>query len=497
MKTTQKQLFLSNTLTRTKEVFVPLDKKLVKIYSCGPTVYRDVHVGNMRAFHYADLLNKVIKHILWLPTKHVMNLTDVWHLKWDGDKGEDKMEIWAKRDNLTARQLADRYIAVFFDAIESMRLTAFDDFPRATDYIQEQIDMIATLQKKWYTYDIQWDGIYMNTAKVKNYGALAQLDKQEQQAGARIDDSAKKRHTDFALWKYSKPDEKRHMERNSPRWVWYPWWHIECSAMATALLWDRFDIHTWWDDHIWVHHPNEIAQTECCTWHKRVNYRLHNQMLNLWWKKMAKSEWGLITVRKLEDLWYDALDLKYLFSTWHYKNFLERWAHNQDVSRLDESRKARLKLNNALQPYLSEKDFCETATYETLEESLTTQEAKNFLNNISDSFLDDLNSCKALSLIHPAIKDLTTEKARVILWSDMHILMLWISDKVEKKESDAIPAHIQELAQSRLDAKNNKDRATADVLRYEIIQAGFDIKDTKDGFEIEKTKPALFKKDSL
>jgi len=468
-------LFLSNTLTKKKEAFVPIDPRNVRIYSCGPTVYRDVHIGNMRAFSFASLLNSVIREILGYPVTHVMNLTDVWHLKGDWDDGEDKMEVGAKRDNITARELAERYTAVFFDAMKKMRLTTITHFPKATDHIPEQIAMVQTLESKGYTYLIPGDGIYMDTSKVPNYGHLAWLDQQDQQGWARIANDAKRHPNDFALRKLSKPNEKRHMERDSPWWKGYPGRHIECSAMACKYLGYHFDIHTGWVDHIGVHHTNEIAQTECCSEHKRVNYRLHNQFLNLGGKKMAKSEGGLITVKSLEEQGYDPLDLKYLFLTGQYTNFLDF-----SLEKLDASKQARRKLSDALKPWFMS---YETMTLAQLTQSLDDPDAKTLMTSCIDALCDDLATPKVLALIHPALKTLTDQTARVILWLDQHVLKIGLGEATNEK---AIPDAIRDLADRRLHAKKNKQWADADHLRAAIHEAGWTINDTPNGYELRK-----------
>ena len=246
----EKKLHIYDTMSRQKVEFVSLmqewKKDFVWIYSCGPTVYWNPHIWNMRAFAFADLLRNIIKNVLWYPTKHVMNLTDVGHLTDDGDEWEDKMEKWAKRENKTVWELADMYIEKFYSYLDKLQIDKFDVMPRATDHIKEQIEMVKTLEEKWYTYEIPDDGIYMDTSKVEDYGKLAWLANQERIAWARIQNDNKKNDTDFALWKFSPKDQKRQMERNSPWWVWFPGWHIECSAMSSKYLWDQFDIHTWW-----------------------------------------------------------------------------------------------------------------------------------------------------------------------------------------------------------------------------------------------------------
>ena len=479
-----------NTMTHKKEDFIPrIDEgkaDFVWIYSCWPTVYRNPHIGNMRAFSFADLLRNTIKNILWYPTKHIMNLTDVWHLTDDWDDGEDKMEKWAKRENKTVRELADMYIAKFYEYLDSLKIEKFDVFCRATDHIQEQIDMIKTLEEKWYTYEIPNDGIYMDTSKIDDYGKLAWLENQSLKAWARIQNENKKNPTDFSLRKFSPKWEKRQMERNSPRWVWFPGWHLECSAMSSKYLWEQFDIHTGWVDHIWVHHTNEIAQSECTFWLKpRVKYRMHNQFLNLGWKKVSKSEWWLVTVEDLEKEWYSGLDLKMLYYTAHYRSFLD---FNQDV--LDQAQKQRYNIIKKIYKFLG--DVVELkGSYRDVESQLNTSEWKDFLNNTVSSILDDLNTPKLLAEINKALHNPNSEIISIIKRLDNSLLRLNLFDfsilsSWAKSKDIEIPQEIEQLAEERAEAKKNKDRATADKIRDDLKSQWRNILDNKDWFEIEK-----------
>ncbi len=478
-------------MTRQKEEFIPLmedpnytwpKKDFVGLYSCWPTVYRDPHIWNMRAFSFADLLRNTIQNVLWYNTKTVMNMTDVWHLTDDWDDGEDKMEKWAKRENKTVRELADIYINKFYKYLDKLDIKPFDTMPRATDHIKEQIDMIKTLQQKWYTYEISWDGIYMDTSKIEDYGKLSWLKNQSIKAWARIQNENKKNSTDFSLRKFSKNWEKRQMERESPWWIGFPGWHIECSAMSSKYLWEQFDIHTWWVDHIWVHHTNEIAQSECAYWQKPwVKYRMHNQFLNLGWKKVSKSEWWLVTVDDIEAQWYDGLDLKMLYYTAHYRSFLD---FNSDV--LEQAKQQRQNIIKKLSKIEFSK--IDANSYLELEEKLKTTEWKQFLNNALESILDDLNTPKLLAEINKALHNPNSEVASVIYRLDQKLLRLDLFDFsiLEQKEKVKIPSNIQDLAQKRREAKQSKDWATADCVRDELISLWRKILDRPDWFDIEK-----------
>ena len=480
-----KKLYIYNSMSRMKEEFIPLmdEWKATEIgmYSCWPTVYRNPHIWNMRAFTFDDLLRNVIKNVLWYPIKSVMNLTDVWHLTDDWDEWEDKMEKWAKRENKTVWELADIYIQKFYSYLDKLQIDKFDVMPRATDHIQEQIDMVKILEEKWYTYEIPNDGIYMDTSKVEDYGKLTWLENQERIAWARIQNDNKKNNTDFALWKFSPKDQKRQMERDSPRWVWFPGRHIECSAMSSKYLWDQFDIHTWWVDHIWVHHTNEIAQSECAFWKKpRVKYWMHNQFLNLWGKKLSKSTWWLITVDDLEEKWYSALDLKLLYYTAHYRNFLD---FNETV--LEQSKVQRKNLIKKISH--TERIDLKWKNYKEVANELRTGEWIKFLSDCLDALLDDLNSPKLLATINSWLKNPTPEIIWTIVWLDKNVMkldLLWEKEKLNW--TDEIPTEITELANQRLQAKQEKNYVLADELRNHIHEKWFSIKDIPWWFEIEK-----------
>src|SRR3990167_8707485 len=232
-----------NTLSRKKEVFKPINKKEVKVYTCGPTVYWYQHIGNMRAYLFSDILKRVLLYDSY-KVKHVINITDVGHLTSDADEGEDKIEKAAKKENKSAREIADFYFNVFKNDLEKLNIILPEKFPRASEHVKEQIEIIKKLEKKGLTYKTS-DGIYFDTGKSKNYGGLARLKKINIQAGKRISVGEKKNPTDFALWKFSSSQEgKRQQEWDTPWGIGFPGWHIECSAMSMKYLGESFDIHT-------------------------------------------------------------------------------------------------------------------------------------------------------------------------------------------------------------------------------------------------------------
>ncbi len=253
-------LQLYDTWTRSVREFTSLKPGEVGLYTCGPTVYDYQHIGNYRTFMFEDGLKRVLK-LNGYRVNHVMNITDVGHLVSDADDGEDKMEKGSRRTGKTAWDIAALYTESFVGDLKLLGI----DFPttlcKATDNIPEQIAFVQEIEKKGYTYRTS-DGIYFDTAKQPSYGYLGRLDIAGLQAGARVDLGEKKNSTDYALWKFSKPEDQRQMEWDSPWGRGFPGWHIECSAMAHKYLGEYFDIHCGGEDHITVHHPNEISQTE-------------------------------------------------------------------------------------------------------------------------------------------------------------------------------------------------------------------------------------------
>ncbi len=445
-------LKLYNTLSRSLEEFVPIDPSNVRIYSCGPTVYGAPHIGNMRKYFIDDLLKNTIKHICGYPTTHVVNITDVGHLtgenEGDADHGEDKMEKWARREWLTARDVAKKYEALFHENCRTLLLDAFDITPRATDHIAEQIAMIKQLEDRWYTYTIANDGIYMDTSSIESYGQLMWPHYKEHiawlQSGARIDDEGKRNTTDFALRKFNTTGKKRDMERESPRWVGFPGRHIECSAMSIKYLGTHFDIHTGGIDHIPVHHSNEIVQSECsCAEHPWVNYRIHYQFLNINGQKISKSLGNVITLQDVFDKWYTAQDIRYFFFQAHYRSF-------QDFTRehLEAASKWRKKLrlvSDAWYPYAE----------------------------VTATLLNDLNTAAFLAELH---KHGISEKLN-------SIYKLYTSDE---ERIITMPINIQELAEQRRQAKANKDYIKADAIRKQINEAWRESHDSKEWYILQK-----------
>lgn len=312
-------LKLYNTRTRKLEIFHPLHDEQVGLYTCGPTVYSTAHIGNLRTYIFEDVLRRTLE-LNGYAVKHVMNITDVGHLTSDADTGADKIEQAAKTEHKSAYDIAAAHTREFFDDLKLLNIEAPTVVLKATETIDLQIDLIKKLEAKGVTYKIS-DGIYFDTSKFPAYGQLSQQPSADKKAGARVEVNAEKKHpTDFALWKFSKPEDKRQMEWSSPWGTGFPGWHIECSAMSMKELGEQFDIHTGGVDHIAVHHENEIAQSEAATGkHPFVNVWMHGEFLKLPGKRMGKSEGNKITLQEVIAKHIHPLAYRYLCLQTHYR----------------------------------------------------------------------------------------------------------------------------------------------------------------------------------
>ena len=304
-----KKLKLYNTLSREVETFKTLEKGVVRMYSCGPTVYSYPHIGNMRAYVFSDLVKRVLLTEGY-NVINAINITDVGHLTSDADDGEDKLEKEAKKQNKTAYEIADYFTDIFMRYLKDLNIVEATVYPKATDHIEEQINMVLGLEDKGFTY-VTSDGVYFDTSKFPTYADFAKIDIDGLSEGSRVEVNKEKRNkTDFALWKFSTKEENREMEWESPWGLGFPGWHMECSAMILKHLGEQIDIHTGGIDHIPIHHTNEIAQTESFTGKKFSNFWMHINFLQLEKKddeeaseedKMSKSKGNIITIDDLSE----------------------------------------------------------------------------------------------------------------------------------------------------------------------------------------------------
>lgn len=472
------KLKIYNTMSRQKEEFVPLmedpnynwpKKDFVWMYSCWPTVYRDPSIWNYRATFTADLIRNTLK-LFWYKVISVMNITDVGHLTSDADDGEDKLEKWAKREWISVWEVAKKYENIFMKGMKALNIDTFDVMPKATDHIAEQISLIQKLEEKAYTYEVPGDWIYMDTSKVENYWELMWPNYKKRledlNAWIRVDMWWKRNPTDFALWKFSPQNEKRQMEWDSPRWIWFPGWHIECSAMSSKYLGEQFDIHHWWADHITIHHPNEVAQSECGFGvHPWVKSWVHNEFLQVDWGKMSKSLWNVYTLEDVQKRWYSPLDLKYFYFMAQYSNFQNFTWEQLDVAK--NTRQALIKKLQWREELKDRKEF----------------ENDPFFKEAMEAISDNINTPKLLAIIQSSLNNVNENTYAIITFFENNFLKLWLFEEQEKVE---IPSEIQELAQKRREAKKNKDWGTADSLRDQLTSLWWKILDRPDGFEVEK-----------
>ena len=289
------EIQLTNTLTRKKEAFKPIQSGKAGIYACGPTVYSTPSVGNYRTFLFTDLLRRVLT-FNGLEVKLVMNITDVGHLTDDNDEGEDKMIVAMRREGKTAWEIAEHYTEQFLQDMQRLNILEPTVLPKATDHIDQQINMIQEIEQRGFAYTIS-DGVYFDTSKLSEYGKLSGQSLDEKEEGARVAVNPEKRHaSDFALWKFSPEGVKRDMEWDSPWGKGFPGWHIECSAMSETYLGSTFDIHTGGRDLAPVHHENEIAQSVGANGKEAVHIWMHGEFLQIDGGKMSKSLNNVYTI---------------------------------------------------------------------------------------------------------------------------------------------------------------------------------------------------------
>ncbi len=409
------KLYFYNTLKREKELFLPLSKSKILVYSCGPTVYHYAHIGNLRAFVFADILNNTLRQNGYT-VKHQINITDVGHLVSDDDEGEDKMEKGSLREGKSVWEVAEFYTKAFFADLLDLNIDR-EKFiwTKATDYIKEQIEMVKLLEEKNYTYKTS-DGLYFDTSKFERYTELANIDIEGLQKGKRIVDenNEKRNKTDFALWKFSPKDKKRQMEWDSPWGVGFPGWHIECSSMSRAVLGPHIDIHTGGVDLIPVHHTNEIAQSESSLedGQRFVNYWMHVNFLNADKEKMSKSSGDFLRLENLKEKNFSPLSYRYLLLMTHYRKELKFSWESLEAA------------NNAYQKLLKKfKTIVENGQKRVSLEELTF-EANNYKEKFEEAMNDDLNTSIALAKMWSLINDksiLDTEKHTLILYFDKYL----------------------------------------------------------------------------
>lgn len=460
-----------NTLSGEKELFTPLSSRVVRMYNCGPTVYGTQHIGNMRAAVFADTIRRTL--MLWgYRVQQVINLTDFGHLSSDADEGDDKMTVGLKREGMeltleNMRVLADRYAAEYFEDIEKLGVPLSQiTFPRASNYIPNQISLIKALEEKGYAYPTE-DGVYYDVSRFPAYGKLGRINLSGLEAGARVAASNKRGPYDFILWKSDKA-----LGWQSPWGLGFPGWHIECTAMIFEILGKQIDIHTGGIEHIPVHHNNEIAQAEGATGKQFVKYWLHNDHITIEGKKISKSLGNTIYVHNITDRGINPLVLRYWFMTAHYKS-----SANFTWDALDAAAKAFTRLQRTF--------------YEDLPKRGNPSE--QFIADFTEALGNDLDTPKALALVWDMLRDTSvspTQKHGNLLFADK-VLDFGLRKKPTDSVSlsvatETLPEEVRTKVAAREEARANKNYAESDRLRDELKALGYEIDDKSEGPSVRK-----------
>lgn len=513
-------LTLHNTLTRTTEPFTSQKPGEVLLYTCGPTVYNYLHVGNWAAYIYWDTLVRTLEASNYA-VHRVMNITDVGHLTSDEDEGEDKLQKGARREGKTAWEVAEYYGADFLAGMTRLNLRPPEHITKATDYIAEQLALVRVLKDKGYTYQID-DGIYFDTAKFPTYADFASLDLAAQQAGARVEFNSEKRNpSDFALWKFSPKDEQRDMEWETPKdllepqqsrslasaaehlqpeldqtsgllssaarsrsededseetngdkVMGFPGWHLECSAMAMSLLGNTLDIHTGGIDHIPVHHTNEIAQSEAASGKRFSNYWLHNNHLKVDGTKISKSLGNGYTLDQLEERGFSPLDYRMFVLQSHYRS--------EGNFTFDNLQAAKNRL-----AHWREVAVLRHQTHNTLEdESDKTVALRATAGAITEALADDLNTPEALKLVDEAFGALEGTATKYIHRVSLVTLFETIDHLLGLDLIATTPDISDEQKRRILErqrAREEKNWAKSDEMRDELLAEGVALRDTSGG----------------
>lgn len=455
-----------NTLTRSKEEFVPLNPGKVKMYVCGPTVYNFFHVGNARTFIIFDTVRRYFEYRGY-EVEFIQNFTDI----------DDKMIKKANEDNTTVKEVGDKYIAEYYQDADGLNIERATCNPRATEFIDDIIEFVSGLIEKGFAYEVNGD-VYFRTKKFEGYGKLIKQNLEDLQAGARINvDERKEDPMDFAIWKAQKPGEPAW---ESPWGPGRPGWHIECSCMAKKLLGETIDIHAGGMDLAFPHHENEIAQSEARSGKTFSNYWMHNEYININNEKMSKSKGNFFTVRDISKL-YDLEIVRLFMLSTHYRNPI-----NFSDEILNQSKAGLERLYNAkerLEFIISKlSDNAENAEELKLEEELNS-----FRQRFIEAMDDDLNTADALSIVFELARFMnsnvnensTKEFAKKVL--DEFNELTSVLNIVNKKQDDMLDEEIEALIQKRTEAKKNRDFKLADEIRDELLEKGIILEDTRQG----------------
>ncbi len=460
------QLRFYNTFTRKKEDFVPVKPHQAGIYSCGPTVYKYAHIGNLRAYVFMDELRRVLEYNGY-KVKSVMNITDVGHLVSDADDGEDKMSKSAHETGKTPLEIASFYTDQFMKDIDALNIKRPTVCPKATDNIPEMIAVVQSLLDKGYAYETE-DGIYFSVEKFPDYGKLSGINLADQRHGARVEVNSFKRHpVDFALWKKAAPN---HLQQwDSPWGKGFPGWHIECTAMSKKYLGEVFDIHTGGVDHIPIHHENEIAQAECWLGHPAVHYWMHSEFMLIDGGKMSKSLGNTYTISDLVAKGYSPVVFRYFCLNVQYRQKINFTWEAMDAAKAAYNKLCAQLVSHKNSPARTEKSILD-----------------DFHNKFEEAINDDLNIPLAIGVLWTMLKlPKSCDVYKLALDFDRVFALDFDKVKEEKKEI-VIPDNVKQLAETRLQARKAKNWAESDRLREELSALGYSVKDTADGYELSE-----------
>lgn len=460
---------LYNTLTKKVEEFIPNVSGKVKMYTCGPTVYHFAHIGNLRTYISEDVLEKGLK-FLGYDVLRAMNITDVGHMVGDGDSGEDKMLVAAKRENKTSIEIAKYYTDCFFDDCRKLNIRKPDIVSKATDNVDIYIKMISKMLDNEQAY-ISDGNVYFDTSKFKNYYELSGRNSDDLMVAVRDDikeDTAKHNPFDFGLWFTNSKFNNQELQWDSPWGRGYPGWHIECSGISIKNLGEYLDIHCGAEDAIFPHHTNEIAQSEAYLGHKWCNYWLHFGFLNDESGKMSKSKGEFLTVSLLEEKGYNPLSYRYLCLNSYYHSQL---TFSYDI--LDGAQNAYMKLKNKVS--------------RLKQDSVDLEKYDKYINKFKKEIEDDLNTSNMITLVYDVLKDdeLTDGTKFKIIEKFDEVLSLDLTVCEDVNISKELESEILTKINERKIAKENKEFAVADSIRDELLAKGIKLIDTRDGTTYE------------
>lgn len=460
-----------NTMSRSVELFRPIQSGKVGLYTCGPTVYNYAHIGNLRTFLFEDLLKRTLTYAGYFVT-HVMNITDVGHLTGDGDEGEDKIEKMAHKTGQTVWEIADFYTKAFFKDYDALNIIRPAVVCKATDHIADMIALIQRLEKGGHTY-VSGGNVYFDISSIPDYGKLARLKLDGLQDASRDDvfvDGNKRNPKDFVLWFTKSKFGEQAMMWDSPWGRGFPGWHIECSAMSMKYLGEHFDIHCGGIDAIPVHHTNEIAQSEAATGRTWVNYWMHGEFLLDDRGKMSKSNGEFLTLGVLQEKGYDPMDYRYFCLGGHYRSQLKF-----SYTSLDGAREARNGVVSRIRDLLDQGAKAG---------SLQSEAAKAAKAEFAEHITNDLNSPRALADLWGTLKNdnLTPDERYSLALDYDRVLGLELASVGKSQEkAPIVDEKALLLLSARTKAKEMKDWGTADRIRAELDTMGYEVKDTSQG----------------